>query len=183
MAFVDLARNTLVLKVVLAGPPAVGKTARLDQLGAVGRRAAFGSGPLGPTQLAVLPLTSEREGRAAEVEVYEWHGPERADVRGRGLFVGLDGLIYVADAREDRHVDTVRQLAFFVEQLGRPKAQRLPGLLLLGRRDEGLLRLQSLLPRLGGPTWSTRLELGLEEVEPFLEAMRLFGEVMLARAL
>ena len=52
------------------------------------------------------------EDRAVEVEFYEWHGPEKADVRARGLFVGLDGLIYMVDAREDRYVDTVNFFDF-----------------------------------------------------------------------
>ena len=48
MAFVDLKRDVLVLKVVLAGPPAVGKTERLAQLGLEGRSATFSMTALGP---------------------------------------------------------------------------------------------------------------------------------------
>ena len=183
MAFVDLKRNVLVLKVVLTGPPAVGKTERLEQLGQVGRSARFGSTAMGPTRMASLPLTSEREGRAVEVEVYEWHGPEKADVRAKGIYVGLDGLIYMADAREDRYVDTVRQLGFFIDQAGKSKVARLPGLLVLGQRDEGLLRLSTLAPKLSGLTWSDRFEGEIEDAEGFVEAVRVFGEVMLARTL
>ena len=183
MATVDLRRDVLVLKVVLTGPPAVGKSCRLEQLGEVGRSERFGSTTSGPTRMAVLPLTSEREGRAVELEVYEWHGLERADVRAKGLFVGLDGLIYVADAREDRYVDTVGQLDYFVEVAGKSKVQRLPGLLVLGQMDEGLLRLPTLATKLKGPAWSARVELPLEAAEPFVEAVRVFGEVMLARIL
>lgn len=183
MAFVDLARDVLVLKVVLAGPPAVGKTERLEQLGLVGKSACFGSTVMGPTRMAALPLTSEREGRAVEVEVYEWHGPEKADVRTKGLFVGLDGIIYLADAREDRYVDTVKQLEFLVEQAGKTKVARLPGLLVLGQMDEGLLRLATLAPKLTGPTWASRLEASIDDEEAFVEAVRVFGEVMLARTL
>lgn len=181
MAFVDLAKDKLVLKVLLAGPPAVGKSERLAQLAAHGEAQRFGTSAFGPTQLAVFPLEVAREGRPVVLEVYEWHGPERADVRGRGLFVGLDGLIYLADAREDRWVDTVRQLEFLVKEVGKPKMARLPALLLLGRMDEGLLRLASFGGKLGGPTWSEKLELPIEESARFIEAVRLYAEVMLAR--
>ena len=55
MAFVDLKKNVLVLKAVLAGPPAVGKTTRLEQLG---QFATFGSMTSGRTNMATLPLAS-----------------------------------------------------------------------------------------------------------------------------
>jgi hypothetical protein len=181
MVFVDLRRNKLILKVVLAGPPAVGKSERLAQLGAIGRRQRFGSSLTGETELAALPIDAEKEGRGVEIEVYEWHGPERADLRAKALFVGLDGIIYLADAREDRRVDTIRQFEFLVEKAGKSKVQRLSALLLLGHLDEGLLRLSSFEGKLQGPTWSERLELPIEDAEPFVEAVRLFGETMLAR--
>ena len=183
MAFVDLKQNKLILKVVLAGPPAVGKTERLEQVGAVGKLEHFGSSLTGPTQMATLPLTTEREGRAVEIEVYEWHGPEKADVRAKGLFVGLDGIVYVADARQDRYVDSVAQFEFLVKNAGKSKVARLPGVLILGMMDEGVLRLSSFEEKLRGPTWSDRLELSIDDAEPFVEALRLFGEVMLARSL
>src|SRR5262249_39051761 len=159
------------------------KTERLDQIGRAGRRERFGSSVIGPTEMAVLSMEAEREGRPVEIEVYEWHGLEKADVRTKGLFVGLDGLIYIADARQDRHVDTVGQFEYLVETAGKTKIQRLPALLLLGQMDEGLLRLSSFEDRLQGPTWSERLELPLGESEPFVEALRVYGEVMLARVL
>ncbi len=183
MAFVDLQKNKLVLKVVLAGPPAVGKTERLEQIGEVGQNHRFGSSLMGPTQMATLPLTAERDGRPVHIEVYEWHGPEKADVRAKGLFVGLDGIVYIADAREDRYVDSVRQFEFLVKQAGKSKVRRLPGLLVLGMKDEGVLRLSSLEKKLVGPTWSDRIETEVDDAEPFIEAMRVFGEVMMARAL
>jgi hypothetical protein len=183
VAFVDLKRDRLILKVVLTGPPAVGKTERLDQIGSVGRKQTFGSTVIGPTQMAVLPISAEREGRPVELEIYEWHGPEKADVRMRGLFVGIDGLIYIADARQDRHVDTVGQFQFLVQTAGKTKIQRLPAVMLLGQKDEGLLRLSSFEEKLQGPTWSEKLELSIEESEPFIEALRVYGEVMLARVL
>lgn len=183
MAIVDLARNTLVLKVVLAGPPAVGKSSRLDQIGAQGKRMRFGSRLTGESELATLPLASEGSVRPVELEIYEWHGPEKADLRARALFTGLDGIIYIADAREDRHGDTRGQFHFLVENAGKTRVHRLPGLLLLGHMDEGLLRLSSFEKDLVGPTWSERLEAGIEEHERFMEAIKLFGEVMLARAL
>lgn len=183
MAIVDLHRNILVLKVVLTGPPAVGKSERLEQLALQGKSACFGSSAQGPTRMATLPLTSEKEGRSVEVEVYEWHGREKADVRAKGLFIGLDGLIYMADAREDRYVDTVRQLEFFVDQVGKSKIQRLAGLLVLGQMDEGLLRLSSFAGKLPGPTWASQLEADVDEAERFVEAVRVYGEVMLARTL
>lgn len=183
MAFVDLQRNVLVLKVVLAGPPAVGKTHRLEQIGEAGRLRPFGSSMVGKTQMAALPLTTDKEGRAVEIEVYEWHGPEKADVRAKGLFVGLDGIIYIADAREDRYVDSVKQLEFLVEQVGKSKVARIPGLLVLGQMDEGLLRLSSLESKLKGPTWAKRMEPAAEDAEGFVEAVRVYGEVMLARLL
>jgi hypothetical protein len=183
LAFVDLKRDRLILKVVLAGPPAVGKTERLDQIGRIGKRLNYGSTALGPTQMAVLPIQAQREGRPVEVEVYEWHGLEKADLRMRGMFVGIDGLIYMADARGDRHVDTVAQFEHLVETAGKSKIQRLPAMMLLGQMDEGLLRLASFEGALQGPTWSDRLELPIEESEPFIEALRVYGEVMLARVL
>ncbi len=183
MAFVDLRQNKLVLKVVLAGPPAVGKTERLEQIGEVGKLHHFGSSLTGPTAMATLPLTAERDGRPVEIEVYEWHGPEKADVRAKGIFVGVDGIVYVADAREDRYVDSVRQFEFLVKQAGKSKVARLPGLLVLGMKDEGVLRLGSLEKKLMGPTWSDRIETDFDDAAPFIEAMRVFGEVMMARAL
>jgi hypothetical protein len=183
MAFVDLKQNKLILKVVLAGPPCVGKTERLEQIGKVGRLDHFGSSLTGPTQMARLPLTLEREGREVEIEVYEWHGPEKADVRAKGLFVGIDGVVYMADARQDRYVDSVAQFEFFVKNAGKSKVARLPGVLLLGMMDEGVLRLSSFEEKLRGPTWSDRLELPIDEADAFIEAMRLFGEVMMARSL
>lgn len=184
MAFVDLAKDKLVLKVILAGPPAVGKTERLFHIGdSGGRREKFGTTVTGITYMAALPLTSEREGREVEIEVYEWHGPEKADVRARGIFIGIDGLIYLADAREDRYVDTIRQFEFLVSQVGRSRLVRLPALLVLGRMDEGLLRLSSLEGKLDGPTWSDRLEIPYDDAERFVEAVRVYGEVMLARTL
>lgn len=182
MAIVDLQRDVLVLKVVLTGPPAVGKTERLEQIGQQGRSAAFGS-KAGPTRMACLGLTSESEGRAVEVEVYEWHGHEKADVRAKGMVLGLDGLIYIADAREDRFVDTVRQLEYFIDHAGKSRVQRLPSLLVLGHGDEGLLRLKSIAPKLKGVTWADQVECSIDDAESFVEAVRVYGEVMLARLL
>jgi hypothetical protein len=70
-----------------------------------------------------------------------------------------------------------------VENAGKSKVQRLSGLLMLGQMDEGLLRLSSFEGKLDGPTWSERLELKIEEAAPFVEAVRVYGEVMLARVL
>jgi len=183
VAFVDLKRDRLILKVVLAGPSVVGKTERFEQIGRVGRQETFGSSVLGPTQFSVLSIEAEREGRPVEIEVYEWHGPEKADVRLKGLFVGVDGLIYIADAREDRRIDTLNQFRFLVQTAGKSKIQRLPAMLMLGQMDTGLLRLTHLETKLTGPTWSEKLELPVEQSEPFIEALRVYGEVMLARAL
>lgn len=180
----DLVQRQLVLKALLAGPPAVGKSERLWQLGHAGglrRVAEFGRTPLGPQRMASFDLDAREEGRPVVLEAYEWHGPERADARGRGLFTGLDGLIYVADARAERHVDTVRQLQFLVEKLGRPRVSRLPALLVLGRMDEGLARLRTLEPSLTGVSWGHRAELPIEDTEGFLESVRLLGHAMLAR--
>lgn len=184
MAFVDLARDRLIFKVLVAGPPAVGKSERLWQLGhATGERrvAEFGRTPLGPQRMARFDLEVERDGRPVELEAYEWHGPERADVRGKGLFFGLDGLVYIADARAERLVDTVRQFKFLVGQLGRSRVVRVPSLLVLGRMDEGLLRLSALEPELGVFAWGQRFEAPLDEHAAFLEAVRLLGESILAR--
>ncbi len=181
MAFVDTKRGKLILKVVLAGPPCVGKTERLMQLAAAGRHHKFGSKIAGETEVAVLELKAEQDARDVEIEVYEWHGHERADLRMKGMFVGLDGVIYIADAREDRHVDTVGTFDFLVEAAGKTKLLRLPGLLMLGNKDEGLLRLSSFDGKLYGPTWSEKLELPFQEAAPFVEAVRVFGEVMLVR--
>ena len=184
MAFVDMHKNKLILKVVLAGPPAVGKTERLIHIGENGGRTQkFGSTVIGPQQMAILPLASEAEGRDIEIEVYEWHGPEKADLRMKGLFVGIDGLIYMVDAREDRMVDSVNTFKFVLQTAGKSKIQRLPALLVLGQMDEGLLRLSSFDGKLEGPTWSDKLELSLEEGAEFVEALRVYGEVMLARVL
>ena len=184
MAFVDLAKNTLVLKAVIAGPPAVGKTTRLTQIGKVGRFVQYGSSAAGKTSVGVLPLASEGSVRPVEIEAYEWHGPEKADLRAKSLFTGLDGVIYVADAREDRFVDTGRQFDFLLDQAGKTRVSRLPGLLVLGRADEGLLRLPAIEKRLKrGPTWSERIELDIDDGARFVEAVRVLGEVMLARVL
>lgn len=184
MAFVDLARDRLVLKMLVAGPPAVGKSERLLQLGcSTGARRVveFGRTPLGPQRMASFDLDASREGRPVEIEAYEWHGPERADVRGRGLFAGLDGLVYIADARAERQVDTVGQLRFLVRELGRSRIARLPSLLLLGRMDEGLARLSTFESDLTDLVWGQRLEAPIEDAERFIEAVRLLGESMLAR--
>lgn len=184
MAFIDLARDRLLLKALVAGPPAVGKSERLWQLGHAGgqrRVQEFGSTPIGPQRMASFALEVARQGRPVEVEAYEWHGPEKADVRGKGLFSGLDGLVYIADARAERQVDTVRQLEFLVRQLGRSRVNRVPSLLMLGRMDEGLARLSTLEPELVGISWGQRLEAPLEDTGEFLEAFQLLGESMLAR--
>lgn len=184
MAFVDLSRDRLVLKALVAGPPAVGKSERLWQLGhASGARRVqeFGQTPLGPQRMACFDLELEREGRPVELEAYEWHGPERADVRGKRLFAGLDGLIYIADARAERTVDTVRQLRFLSEEMGRSRLLRIPTLLMLGQADAGLARLSTLEPNLEPMTWGQRFEGPLEDVEGFLEAVRLLAESMLIR--
>jgi len=181
LAFVDLQRRHLVLKILLAGPPAVGKSTRLDQIGALGRREAFGRTPLGPQEMASMPLGAEREGRQVLLEVYEWHGPERADVRSRGIFVGLDGLIYIADAREDRKVDSERQLSFLVDTVGKSRMRRMPALLMLGQHDAGLLRLPAYGDALAGVQWSHRHDGPIDDADGFIEAVRLYGEVLLTR--
>lgn len=184
MAFVDLAKNVLVLKVVVAGPPAVGKTARLEQVAAAGGRLEdFGSKLMARTQMAVLPLASQGTKRPVEIELYEWHGPEKVDVRSKALFVGLDGIVFIADARPDRYVETVNTFKFLVEEAGKSRVARLPGLLVLGRKDEGLLRMDKYAGDMIGPTWCDRLEAPLEPGAPFIEAVRLLGEAMLARML
>ncbi len=183
MAFVDLAKNKLVLKVVIAGPPAVGKTSRLDQLGVEGRRLEFGSKMMAPTSMAVLPLASEATGRPVEIEVYEWHGPEKVDVRGKALWTGLDGLVYVCDAREGRYTDTAATFKFLLDEAGKSRIVRVPSLLVLGRIEDGLLRLKRYETDLQGPTWTERVEAPLEPREPFVEGVRLLGEAMLARVL
>ena len=187
MAFVDLKRDILVLKVILAGPPAVGKTERLAQLGLEGRSATFSMTALGPQRMAVIETraggpTPDDE-RVVEVEFYEWHGPEKADVRAKGLFVGLDGLIYMVDAREDRYVDSVNHFDFLLKTAGKSKIQRLPGLMVLGQRDSGLLRAQRFLDKLQGPAWSAPVELPIDDASGFVEAVRLYTEAMLARIL
>ncbi|MFO0725336.1 MAG: hypothetical protein U1E65_16250 [Myxococcota bacterium] len=183
MAFVDTAKNKLLLKVVLTGPPAVGKTSRLDQIGAEGRRQSYGSKLLARTEMAILPMEVEGSNRQVELEIYEWHGPEKVDVRAKALFVGLDGLIYIADSREDRWIDTTKGFEFLLEEAGKSRIQRIPGLLLLGHQDEGLLRLPRFVDELEGPTWCTTLDVGIDEAPPFLEAVKLLGEAMLARVL
>lgn len=183
MAFVDLPRKRLVLKWVVAGPPAVGKTSRLQQVGQVGRFETFGSTPLGPQRMAAFDTARESDGRSVEIELYEWHGPEQADVRAKGLFMGLDGLVYMADAREDRWVDTERTLQFFVAQAGRSRMRRLPAMLVRGRGDEGLLTLNSLESKLTEVTWSHRFDGPLEEQQGFMEAIRLYAEVVMGRIL
>ena len=185
MAFVDLRRDVLVLKVVLAGPPAVGKTERLAQIGQEGRSATFSMTPLGPQRMAVLETRAGAANteRTVEVEVYEWHGPEKGDVRAKGLFVGLDGLIYIVDAREDRYVDSVNHFEFLVKTAGKSKIQRLPGLMVLGQGDRGLLRTRRFVDKLRGPSWSEPVETPIDDASSFVEAVRVYAEAMLARLL
>jgi hypothetical protein len=80
-------------------------------------------------------------------------------------------------------VDTVAQFDFLVKEIGRSKVTRLPALLVLGMMDEGVLRLSSFEDRLRGPTWSDRLQASYDEAEPFIEALRVLGEIMMARSL
>jgi len=182
MAFVDLAKNQLVLKVVVAGPPAVGKTERLKQIGHQGKFLSFGSYTAGKTNMAAMVVETQDTTRQVVVETYEWHGHEKADVRAKALFTGLDGVIYIADAREDRHVDTKNTYAYLMKEAGRTRLIRLPGLLILGHKDEGLLRLNSFKSVFEhGPTWSQTLEDELESTENFIQAIQLFAQVMLAR--
>jgi len=179
MAFVDLAKNRLVLKAVVAGPPAVGKTTRLAEAAPL---STFGSTVRGRTTMTTVRLDTRSSLRPVELELYEWHGPERADVRGKALFTGLDGVIYVADAREDRWIDTKNQFDFLVKEAGRTRLARLPGLLVVSRIDEGLLRAPRLEKDLaGGPTWSERAELGPGGSDRWLDTLKLFGELVLAR--
>jgi|GEM_PF-2262630 len=182
MAFVDLARNQLVLKVVVAGPPAVGKTARLLQLASSQELVEYGAENTGLTQMAALRLERPDGQRTVVIEAYEWHGHETADVRGKALFTGLDGVIYIADAREDRYVDTKNTYEYLSKTMGRTRINRLPGLLLMGRIDEGLLRLgsfKSVFSR--GPTWSQKLEVSADDSTLFRESVLLFAEAMLVR--
>jgi hypothetical protein len=182
MAFVDLNRNVLILKAVLAGPPAVGKSRRLAQLAERGQRGSFRAA--GTTvDFVSVPLPQGDRVKAVELEVYEWHGLERADVRGKGLFVGLDGVIYIADAREDRYIDTVRCFEHLRDQVGKSRMRRLPGLLVLGQMAEGLLRLGMLETKLKALTWSRRWEQPLEDADAFVDAVCLHGEVMLERSM
>jgi hypothetical protein len=182
MAFVDLAKNQLVLKVVVAGSPAVGKTTRLQQIAAPGALTCFGSNTAGKANMASLELEAVATVRKVVVEAYEWHGHERADVRAKALFTGLDGVIYIADAREDRYVDTKKTYEYLMKEAGRTRLIRLPGLLLIGQKDEGLLRLASFKSIFAhGPTWSQKLDIDLEPGESFVESVRLFAEVMLSR--
>ncbi|MCB9654936.1 MAG: hypothetical protein H6729_12485 [Deltaproteobacteria bacterium] len=183
MAFVDLKRNRLIFKLVIAGPPEVGKTTRLEQVGESGSFHEFGTSAAGRCRMARLPLEGLKDGRLAELELYEWHGPERADIRAKGLFVGLDGLVYMPDAREDRFVDSCRTFTFLEERAGRSKIARLPALLALGRKDEGTLRLERFESKLLGPSWTHRVEAAFEDAEPFVETLRLYGEVVLTRTL
>lgn len=185
MAFVDLDANRLILKAVMAGPPATGKTTRLQQVGRDERGlfTVIGSDVSGRCNVARLHLETESSTRPVTLEIYEWHGPERADARNQSLFRGLDGLIYLADAREDRFVDTVNVFDFLLKTAGKSRIQRIPALLMLGRTDEGLLQLPLIEKKLEGATWSQRLSPPIEEEEPFLEALRLFGEVVMARVL
>ena len=182
MAFVDLARKQLVLKVVLAGPPAVGKTTRLLQIAPSTGLVEYGAQNVGVTQMAALSSARSDGQRTVVIEVYEWHGHETADVRGKALFTGLDGVIYIADAREDRYVDTKNTYEYLCKTLGRTRINRLPGLLLIGQTDEGLLRLgsfKSVFSR--GPTWSQKLEISPDDSTAFRESVLLFAEAMLAR--
>ncbi len=185
MAFVDLDANRLILKAVLAGPPATGKTTRLEQVGKDERGlfTVIGSSVSGRCNVARLHLETESSTRPVTMEIYEWHGPERADARNQSLFKGLDGFIYLADAREDRFVDTVNVFDFLVKTAGKSRIQRIPALLMLGRTDEGLLQLPFIESKLEGPSWSERLAPPIEETETFLETLRVFGEVMMARVL
>lgn len=185
MAFVDLDANRLILKAVMAGPPATGKTTRLEQVGRDERGlfTVIGSDVSGRCNVARLHLETESSARPVTMEIYEWHGPERADARNQALFKGLDGLIYLADAREDRFVDTVNVFDFLLKTAGKSRIQRIPALLMLGRTDEGLLQLPMIEKKLEGATWSQSLAPPIEEGEPFLEALRVFGEVMMARVL
>jgi hypothetical protein len=181
MAFVDLSRDTLVLKVLLAGPPASGKSERLTELGARGEGVrTFGSRLLAETTYTVVQLDSVSTRRAVELEIYEWHGPEKVDIRARSLFTGLDGLIYLADARADRLVDTQGTLAFLRETSGRTRLARIPALLVRARGDEGLLGLDALERKLDGVSWSLRFDGPLGD-PGFPDAVLLLGEAMLAR--
>lgn len=183
MAHVDLQRNRLILKVVLTGPPAVGKTERLEQVGAAGRIQSFGSSVRGTTLMASIDIETEEGHRPVELEIYEWHGIEKADVRAKGLFVGLDGLIYLADARADRWVDTQRQLEYVIDTAGKSKVRRLPTLLLVGQQDEGELAPASVKERLTQVVWSDHFDGPIDDAEGFMQKLRLFAEVVLARSL
>ncbi|MBI2373344.1 MAG: hypothetical protein HYV07_05040 [Deltaproteobacteria bacterium] len=183
MAFVDQTRNRLILKVVLTGPPAVGKTERIVQLRTVGSGKTFGSKTRGYTEMAMLELDIENSRRPVEVEVYEWHGPERSDLRDSALFTGLDGVVFIADAREDRLVDTRGAFKWLNETAGKTRIVRLPSIMILSRQDEGLLRLPLISKELQGPTWSQLLDISHDAAEPFVEAVRMLGELMVARAL
>jgi len=181
MAFVDLTRNVLILKVLVAGPPASGTSERLAQLAEAGDGLrTFGSKLLAETQFAVLPLRSTATPRTVELELYEWHGPEKVDVRARSLFTGLDGLVYVADARGDRIQDTVSTLAYLSAEAGRSRLMRIPALLVLGRPDEALLGIEPLERKLEGVSWSHRFSGPLGD-PGLVEAVALLGEAMLAR--
>ena len=132
--------------------------------------------------MAALRIDRPDGQRTVVVETYEWHGHETADVRGKALFTGLDGVIYIADAREDRYVDTKNTYEYLSKTMGRTRINRLPGLLLMGQTDEGLLRLSSFASVFSrGPTWSQKLQIAADDSDSFRESVLLFAEAMLAR--
>jgi GTPase SAR1 family protein len=182
MAFVDLAKDQLILKVVLAGPPAVGKSTRLEQLSKPEAIQSFGSHPAGKTQMATVFVEAPGTTRQVLVEIYEWHGHEKADVRRKTLFTGLDGLFFIVDAREDRYQDTKNTYEFLMKEAGRSRITRLPGLRLLGQKDQGLLRLRSFKSVFKiGPKWVQSLEENHDCADELTKAIPLFADAMLRR--
>lgn len=185
MAFVDLDTQRLVLRAVLAGPPGVGKSERLWQLGhddGEKRLAEFGRTPLGPQRMAWIDLQTREGGRPVVLELYEWRGPERADARGKALARGLDALVYLCDARADRQRDNLRHLELLIDFFGRSRLIRTPNLLALAHMEEGMARLDSIETTLPELPWSDRIEVPLEDGPRFVEAVRLLGHAMLMRS-
>lgn len=155
MAFVD-PKLGLVLKVLVAGPPASGKTSFIDSMGlhlAECKQFELAQFPLGP-QTGIVGRW--KTGRPCCLEVYEFHGHEHLDRRGQRLLVGLDGLIYLADSRPERWVDTYNQLNEIIRRLGRRTLQTRATLLVRGRPDVGLMTLPAIERELPYLAWTGR---------------------------
>lgn len=184
MGFVSLSTNELVIKLFVAGAPGVGKSHRVRQLAAIGEVIDFGAPNDKPRTAARVPLPPDPEAgpgtRRPLLEVYEWHGYETVDLRGRRFDAGVDAVLYLADARQGRIRESGQVFRALVSRLGRSRMRRMPLWLMLGQSDQGSGTLEDYDRLWASYPGARRVCFGYGDGDGFCEEMLDFAQAVLA---